>query len=60
MQIFYNNYCIKANIQGVSKDYGLYLINNIILRRSYSSSYYPIETPLFSLKEIYNTIKEVK
>jgi hypothetical protein len=61
-QYFRNDYCIivYTNIQGVFEDYDLYLIDQQTGRRKYHSSYYDIKSLLFSLKEIYNTIKEVK
>lgn len=61
-QYFHNDYCIivYTNIQGVFEDYDLYLIDPVTRRRKYHSSYYNLESLLFSLKEIYNTIKEVK
>lgn len=61
-QYFRNDYCIivYTNIQGVFEDYDLYLIDQQTGRGKYHSSYYDIKSLLFSLKEIYNTIKEVK
>lgn len=61
-QIFYNDYVIivYTNIQGVFEDYDLYLIDPVTKRRNYHSSYYDIKSVLFSLQEIYNTLKEVK
>lgn len=61
-QYFRNDYAliVYTNIQGVFEDYDLYLIDKSTGRRKYHSSYYSLEDLLFSLKEIYNTIKEVK
>ena len=61
-QFFSNDYMliVYTNIQGVFEDYDLYLIDPVTRRRKYHSSYYDIKSLLFSLQEIYNTIKEVK
>lgn len=60
-QYFRNDYAliVYTNIQGVFEDYDLYIIDPVTKKRKYYSSYYSIEELLFSLKEIYNTIKEV-
>jgi len=60
-QYFRNDYCIivYTNIQGVFEDYDLYLIDPVTRRRKYYSSFYSLRELLFSLQEIYNTIKEV-
>lgn len=61
-QFFRNDYIliVYTNIQGVFEDYDLYLIDKSTGRRKYHSSYYDIKSLLFSLPDIYRTIKEVK
>lgn len=61
-QFFRNDYVIivYTNIQGVFEDYDLYIIDPLTKRRNYHSSYYDIKSLLFSLPDIYKTIKEVK
>lgn len=61
-QYFRNDYAliVYTNIQGVFEDYDLYLIDPVTKRRKYYSSFYSLRELLFSLPNIYNTIKEVK
>jgi hypothetical protein len=59
---FRNDYFIivYTNIQGVFEDYDLYIIDSLTKKRTYFSSYYSLEDTIFSMQQIYNTIKEVK
>lgn len=61
-QFFRNDYVIivYTNIQGVFEDYDLYIIDQTTKKKVYHSSYYSLKDVIFSLPDIYKTIKEVK
>lgn len=61
-QVFRNDYFIivYTNIQGVFEDFDLYIIDQQTKKRKYYSSFYSLQEVIFSMSNIYNTIKEVK
>lgn len=61
-QVFRNDYFIivYTNIQGVFEDFDLYIIDQETKKRKYYSSFYSLQEVIFSMSNIYNTIKEVK
>lgn len=61
-QVFRNDYFIivYTNIQGVFEDFDLYIIDQQTKKRKYYSSFYSLQEVIFSMSNIYNTIKEVE